>query len=138
MTSGPSIPRKDRVSKGVEVYLLDEERKALEEHCETTKETRSAVVRRAVRKELGLPEPKGGCMIEWSRFDDDRIRCALISEMRTRRDSEKAESERIRKVVTNWTPAEVEQIARGHARRAAHYQQAIDLLTAAPMPEVKP
>lgn len=58
MTSGPNIPRALRKTKSVEVYFPQDERKALDSHCEATKETRSAVVRRAVRKELGLPEPK--------------------------------------------------------------------------------
>jgi predicted DNA-binding protein len=59
LSSGPSIPQKDRVSKRIEVYLPPNEREALDAHCERADETRTAVVRRAIRKELGLPEPKG-------------------------------------------------------------------------------
>lgn len=58
MSSGPNVSRKDRAGKAIEVRLPDNERDALDAHCERTEETRTAVVRRAIRKELGLPEPK--------------------------------------------------------------------------------
>jgi predicted DNA-binding protein len=59
MSSGPGIPRAKRKTKGIEVRLPNNEHEALDAHCERTEETRTAVVRRAIRKELGLPEPKG-------------------------------------------------------------------------------
>lgn len=58
MSSGPSKARKDRAGKAIEARLPDNERDALDAHCKRTKATRTAVVRRAIRKELGLPEPK--------------------------------------------------------------------------------
>ena len=58
MSSGPGIPRAKRKTKGIEVRMPDDEIEALDAHCEQEKKTRTAVVRRAVRKELGLPEPK--------------------------------------------------------------------------------
>jgi hypothetical protein len=57
MTSGPGITRAKRKTKGIEVRMPDEEIDALDARCKANKETRTAVVRRAVRKELGLPEP---------------------------------------------------------------------------------
>jgi predicted DNA-binding protein len=58
MSSGPTKSRKDREGKTIEVRLPDNERDALDAHCETTGETRTSVVRSALRKELGMPEPK--------------------------------------------------------------------------------
>ena len=58
MSSGKSTPHNKRTGHHVLVAFSAGEKEALDAHCKRTKATRTAVVRRAIRKELGLPEPK--------------------------------------------------------------------------------
>ncbi len=56
MSSGPTIPRRERKTRNIEVALRPDEVEALEDRCEETGETKTAVIRLALRRELGLEE----------------------------------------------------------------------------------
>lgn len=58
MSSGPTIPRRFRKSPTRDVSFDPAVLRALDAHCERTGETRSAVIDRALRVELGL-QPAG-------------------------------------------------------------------------------
>jgi hypothetical protein len=69
-------------------------------------------------------------MLEW-KIDDDEMRCELIRilDAQARAYRNPGDTYHIQ------TPEEAERRRAYMIRLAAHYQQAIDLLTAAPMPE---
>jgi Ribbon-helix-helix protein, copG family len=59
MSSGPNIPdaQRNRPRLG-NLTVAPEVKAALDEHCDRSGETKSAVVERALRVELGMPEEK--------------------------------------------------------------------------------
>jgi metal-responsive CopG/Arc/MetJ family transcriptional regulator len=58
MSSGPSIKDADRTRPKVVVTIDKKVVDALDEQVKRAMETRSAVVERALRKELGVSEPE--------------------------------------------------------------------------------
>jgi hypothetical protein len=78
-------------------------------------------------------------MIDWN-LSDEQMRDIVAQTLAGRRDEMAWQAEREERALKDRTiPArdrkESEACARYSRRQAAHYQQAIDLLTAAPMPE---
>lgn len=56
MSSGPTKPHRERGARRIDLALPPDEADALDARCEATGETKTAVIRLALRRELGLGE----------------------------------------------------------------------------------
>ncbi|MGK3981240.1 hypothetical protein WMF38_57115 [Sorangium sp. So ce118] len=80
-------------------------------------------------------------MIDWD-LSDEQMREAVVTGLTRQRDEMTFQADREERALRERTVrardrAEAEACARYSRRQAAHYQQAIDLLTKAEMPEVE-
>jgi hypothetical protein len=77
-------------------------------------------------------------MIEWNKITDEEMRDGIISQLANKRDEMLRQAERCERDATTVKfykkRMEDKSCARCSRRQAAHFQQAIDLLTEAPMP----
>lgn len=81
-------------------------------------------------------------MTYWDDISEEQMRSTVVEALTDKRDEMLRQSERSDQSAKDaaWTyfrRREREACARYSRRQAAHYQQAIDLLSAAPMPEAK-
>jgi hypothetical protein len=84
-------------------------------------------------------------MIDWDNISEEQMREIVVEVLANKRDEMLFQAEREEKSLGNrlarlsrGARRESEACARYSRRQAAHYQQAIDLLSAAPMPEETP